>query len=176
MTLSLPHTFTDGAGFTWDIQSDGRIRNGSADAFDAGMDLVDLRTVSSAGIDMDGRQLTLSAGPAVSNSNVSLERRIYVPDDEPWARFIDTATNTSGMPQTFTFRLSTKFGSDSLTRVVATSSGDQTLDASDHYFINDDDNPAGNDPQVAIAFGDGTLAATSAAYTSTDIAEMSFTV
>ncbi|MEM6310844.1 MAG: hypothetical protein AAF754_12410, partial [Pseudomonadota bacterium] len=46
----------------------------------------------------------------------------------------------------------------------------------DHYFINDDDNPAGNDPQVAIAFGDGTLAATSAAYTSTDIAEMSFTV
>ncbi|THH38805.1 VWA domain-containing protein [Aliishimia ponticola] len=175
MSVSLPFNLVDGAGFRWDIQRDGQIGDGTLDAFDGGMDNVDQPTVGQADLELFGRQLVLRAGAAVSDPFISLERRIYVPDDAGWARFIDTVTNTGTQATTYTLRLSTNFGSDGASQIIATSSGDQVLDTADSYFINDDTAPEAGDPQVAIAFGDGTRAPDVAGYPISDRADLIFT-
>ena len=38
--VSLPVVVFDGAGFRWDVQNDGRILDGTSDAFDTGLNLV----------------------------------------------------------------------------------------------------------------------------------------
>jgi len=101
MSQTVPITLVDGQGFLWDIQGDGRIRDGTDDAFDSGLDSPDLRFVTGVTTEMSGRQVVLSPGTAASNPNIVLERRVYVPETEGWARFIDTATNTSDQPITY---------------------------------------------------------------------------
>ena len=176
MSQTVPITLVDGQGFLWDIQGDGRIKDGTDDAFDAGLDMPDLRFITSVTTQMNGREVVLAPGTAASNPNIVLERRVYVPETEGWARFIDTATNTSDQPITYRFWLATNFGSDAASQTRATSSGDAVLDTSDHYFINEDGPPAGVDPLVGIAFGDGSLDATTAEYSSVDVAEIQFDV
>ena len=174
--MTVPVTLVDGLGYVWDIQGDGRIADGSQDAFDAGLLNPDQRVVSLVDTELGGRSIILRAGSAIAVPGVVLERRVYVPEDQPWARFIDTATNVSDAVITYTFRVQTNYGSDAQTQIRATSSGDMVLDASDVTFINDDATEDGGDPAVGIAFGDGSVAAGSAGYTSVDIAEYAFEV
>ena len=174
MQVSLPIALRDGANFLWSILSDGRFGSTARNAFDAGLDLPDLRTVSTALSEMDGRQVLLQPGAAAGTPHVSLERRIYVPEDAGWARVIDTATNTSDTAQDYTFRLVTNLGSDAASDIAWTSSGDAVLDGSDVAVLNVDG--SGRDPFTGLAFGDGTRAPDAAAYTSVDIIEYSFTV
>ncbi len=176
MDQTLPITLLDGQGFIWDIQSDGRIADGTQDAFDAGLDNPDVLVSATADIELNGRQFVFRAGNAISTPGISLERRVYVPTDQPWARFIDTATNTTEVSLTYNLRVLSNFGSDAGSHIIATSSGDTILGAEDRFFINDDATSGGGDPNVGIAFGDGRVVASVAGYTSVDIAEYSFEV
>ncbi len=157
MAASFPQTLTDGGSFIWDMSNDGRILNGTNDAFDAGFDLFYMPYSTVLETSMSGRQFTIRGMSTQNNVDIEYERNLYVPATAGWARFVDTATNLGTTTQTISFSVRTDLGSNYGTTIVATSSGDLTYDPTDRYLITDDGIDPG-DPFVGMAFGDGTLA------------------
>lgn len=62
---------------------------------------------------------------------LSVVRKVYVPTNDRYARWMNIFTNTTGAPITFTMITANNLGSDSNTRVVTTSSGDNVATTSD---------------------------------------------
>lgn len=75
-----------------------------------------------------GRQYVL---PAQTIGGLSVQRKVYVPNNDRFIRWMSSFTNTTGSPITFTMNTSNNLGSDSNTRVVTTSSGDATVTPGD---------------------------------------------
>jgi uncharacterized repeat protein (TIGR01451 family) len=76
------------------------------------------------------RQLVL---PAKTMGALSIGRKIYVPTNDQFIRWIESVTNTSGAPVTFTLVTSNNLGSDANTRIVSSSSGDNVAQTSDTW-------------------------------------------
>jgi hypothetical protein len=62
---------------------------------------------------------------------LSVQRKVFVPTNDRFARWMNIFTNTSGAPITFTMITGNNLGSDSNTRVVSTSSGDNVATPAD---------------------------------------------
>lgn len=166
----LPLTMTDGTGYQWDIQTNGSIDNGSNDAFDGGMVLSGFWAYGEAATEDADRELVI--GPYVSG-NFSIFRKVYIPDTgQGFARYLEIITNNSGSVATFNLQVYTNLGSDSLTQIVGTSSGDTTFDTSDNYLVTDDQDNIGDPSMAFLFYGNGSLAPSTASL-STDT--LSFT-
>ncbi|PJK27668.1 beta strand repeat-containing protein, partial [Minwuia thermotolerans] len=160
---------TDGEGFFWDIQQDLSIINGTNDAYDDGQNVTfgvfggasTTYTGNTLFASADGRTIEGTADTSVAG--LSFNRRLFVPDDEGFARFLESVTNTSGVQQTVTLTISGNLGSDGGTIVVDTSSGDALTDNTDRFIISDDsaDGNGGFDPTMLHYF-EGIGAANSA--------------
>lgn len=159
--MVLPLTLTDGDGFIWDFQTDGRVNNGTSDAFDGGFDNIRYSTFNSISTSsLGGRLINLSATQASNNSDILISRSVYVDPSNGFARWIDTFTNTSSVAVTYTFELDTDLGSGTLTQIVQDGSGDGIFDVTDQFVITDDGDGStpGGDSVVLHWFNDGTLA------------------
>jgi hypothetical protein len=55
--------------------------------------------------------------------NITMQRKVFVPTNDTFARWMNLITNTSGSPQTVTVVMANNLGSDSNTRITATSTG-----------------------------------------------------
>ncbi|HXH38087.1 MAG TPA: DUF11 domain-containing protein [Thermoanaerobaculia bacterium] len=69
--------------------------------------------------------------PAKTIGGLSVQRKVYVPTNDRYVRWMNFFTNTTGSPITFTMVTSNNLGSDSNTVVVTTSSGDATVTTAD---------------------------------------------
>lgn len=65
--------------------------------------------------------------------SINVSRRVYVPTDDSFARWVNIFTNTSGAPVSFNAVTSNNLGSDSGTEVVASSSGDAVATTADTW-------------------------------------------
>ncbi len=65
---------------------------------------------------------------------LSVRRKIYVPTNDAFERSLNFFTNTTGAPITFTMITSNNLGSDSNTRIVTTSSGDNVVTTADNWI------------------------------------------
>ena len=139
----------DNFGYQWDIRSGGYINNGSSDAYDGGHHLRVNDTYYNGSSPvltrLNARELTLPV-QAVGVLNVS--RKIYVPTDDAYARYLELIENTSESAQTVTVRVYGNLGSNSDTHVVSTSSGDTQVDDDDYYVLTDDSCLGCSDPAV----------------------------
>lgn len=163
---------TDGDGYLWDIQNNGTIFDGTSNAFDNGLSLRingSFFPATTQTTELGGRQVVMSSTISVFD----VTRKVYVPADDGWSRYLETITNTSGTAETFTVTISTNSGNNSNFNVVDTSSGDTTFSTADSWIVNDDSPGTGN-PAVLHLFGDGTLAPTTAT-TSGDTITYSYT-
>ncbi|HMM65609.1 MAG TPA: hypothetical protein PKC03_01595 [Dokdonella sp.] len=77
-----------------------------------------------------GRQIAYNT-QVISGVNVS--RKVYVPSDDSFARWVNVFTNTTGAPVTFNAITSNNLGSDSNTVVVTSSSGDAVATTADNW-------------------------------------------
>jgi len=77
-----------------------------------------------------GRQIIL---PVRNAAGITMQRKVYVPADDGFCRWLNIFTNTTGAPVTLTAMISNNLGSDSNTQVTATASGDLTADVSDEW-------------------------------------------
>lgn len=142
----------DGEGFNWDITSNGSITNGTFDAFDGGIINIGFPGQLSGLLEDDGREQVL--GPATV-SGVEMTRKVFVPEDAGFARFLEIVTNSSPTTQSFTVDIFTNLGSDSSTSVIGTSDGDLNFTTADNWIVTDDFD-FGGDPTVAhVIAGDG---------------------
>jgi len=76
------------------------------------------------------RQVVL---PVQTTGNLQMQRKVFVPDNDSFARWLNYFTNTGGTPLTVTAIIANNLGSDSNTKIVATSSGDTTVTAADTW-------------------------------------------
>jgi hypothetical protein len=65
--------------------------------------------------------------------SITLQRKVFVPDNDQFARWLNIFTNTGSTTQTVTAVIANNLGSDSNTVVVSSSSGDATVDTSDTW-------------------------------------------
>jgi hypothetical protein len=145
----------DGGNYLWDMQSNGSINDGTSDAYDVGMVLDGFAESTSGFQDASGRSFLL--GPSTL-SGLSATRSIYVPNDDTFARFVDSFTNptTSTIAATISYR--TNLGSDGSTQVIATSSGDLNVATDDSWILTDDSSDGSGDPAVGhLFYGPGSL-------------------
>jgi uncharacterized repeat protein (TIGR01451 family) len=73
------------------------------------------------------------AEPAQTIGPLSVSRKIFVPTNDQFIRWMDIVTNTSGAPVTFTLATGNNLGSDSNTRIVSSSSGDNVATVADTW-------------------------------------------
>jgi uncharacterized repeat protein (TIGR01451 family) len=86
---------------------------------------------------------TVPAGPACTNRQIkypaqtigglSVTRKVFVPTNDRFIRWMNFFTNTTGAPITFTMISSNNLGSDSNTRIVSSSSGDNVATTADTW-------------------------------------------
>lgn len=100
----------------------------------------------------DGRQVVLSPqtiGP------LTVQRKIFVPTDDAFARWLNIFTNTSGGAVTFTMVTSNNLGSDSNTRIVSSSSGDASVTTADTWAttFQNYSGTTSSDPRIGHVFG-----------------------
>ncbi|HSY52173.1 MAG TPA: DUF11 domain-containing protein [Thermoanaerobaculia bacterium] len=69
--------------------------------------------------------------PAKAIGGLSVQRKVYVPTNDRFIRWMNFFTNTTGSPITFTMVTSNNLGSDNNTIVVTTSSGDAVVTTGD---------------------------------------------
>ena len=89
-----------------------------------------------------------------------VERRIFVPADDAFARYLDSVTNTSGSAQTVYVGYRHNLGSDSNTLTVTTSSGDAEVTSTDLWATTFQNFVAGasTDPRLGHVFqGEGVV-------------------
>ena len=64
---------------------------------------------------------------------LSVQRKVFVPTNDTFARTLNSVTNTTGAPVTFTLMTDNNLGSDSNTRIVSSSSGDNVATLADNW-------------------------------------------
>jgi hypothetical protein len=99
-SVSFTWYLNDGAGYRWDISSNGQVSNGTNDAYDGGMQLRLAGTYFSSStqgrLSADGREVEI--GPWKHN-NLQVWRRIYVDPKLGYCRWIDIFENTTDAVQ-----------------------------------------------------------------------------
>jgi subtilase family serine protease len=144
-SISLPINLFDGDGFRWDIQRDGNINDGSNDAYDGGLFHNGFPTFTSGLAEDDGREVVI--GPATV-SGLQVTRKIHVPTDQGYARFLEIVTNPSESAVNYTVSIRSNLGSDGSTIVVGTSGGDLIFTEADDWVVTDDSVDGGGDPTL----------------------------
>jgi len=99
-SVSFTWYLNDGAGYRWDISSNGQVSDGSNDAYDGGMQLRLAGSYFSSStqgrLSADGREVEI--GPWKQNS-IQIYRRIYVDPKVGYCRWIDIFENASDATQ-----------------------------------------------------------------------------
>ena len=152
-------------GLLFDIQENyGVLANGTIDAYDWMYYLSVNGTYynppsGTYTTELGGRQVVL---PVVNISGLNVQRKIFVPSTENWARYLEIIHNPTGSPITANVRVYGDLGSDSATYLIKTSSADYSppllitnlglvLDPNNFWAVTDDlvDGGTSYDPSLA---------------------------
>jgi len=90
------------------------------------------------------------AFPPQTIGPLSVSRKVFVPTDDRFIRWIDSFTNTTGAPVTFNVFTANNLGSDNNTIIVSSSNGDAVADLSDTWVSTFQNFAAGtsSDPRI----------------------------
>jgi uncharacterized repeat protein (TIGR01451 family) len=118
-------------------------QTGAAPVFDATVPAVPACT---------NRQLVF---PAKTIGALSIRRKVFVPNNDTFIRWLSFFTNTSGAPLTFTMITDNNLGSDDFTTITGSSSGDNVAQVTDTWvatfqsFAKNDPTPTtSSDPRI----------------------------
>lgn len=173
-----PRTLLDGNVYSYDIQTNATLKAGQGNVFTlpgaAALDLVNGSTVIPFVGDPIATQEDQSRELALRQQNMSglnVTRKVFVPRDGYFARYLEIFSNPTANPVTLDLRLRTTFSAASA-GVISTSSGDALLQVTDpaarDFWAVVDDSNATQPPAIALVWGSDTslLSPASAAFTS----------
>jgi hypothetical protein len=128
----------------------------------------------------ENRELVFQTQTFPAPVNLTVTRKVFVPDNSDFVRWLNIITNTDSAPQEVGITLQGLLGSGSDTKVGTTSSGDNTVTAGDLWFTSGQSVPQGEHAtQPTVGFiiqGDGaTTPARSAGINSVGQAVVTYT-
>jgi Zn-dependent metalloprotease len=152
---ALPIYLYDQDGYLWDIDLDGSIIGSDDldDPFDGGLMLSDFPFFDE-GLLLTGREVLIGAE---TTGGLEVTRRVYVPADRAYARFLEVLYNPGAATVTGTVAIVSNLGSDDYTETVMTSSGDATFTEADDWVVTDDEDGFG-DPTILHAIANSLAA------------------
>jgi hypothetical protein len=71
--------------------------------------------------------------PTMTSGSLEISRKVYVPEGDSFARWLNSVKNTGAAPATVTFVIANNLGSDSNTRIVTSSNGNNVAEPSDTW-------------------------------------------
>ncbi len=71
--------------------------------------------------------------PVQTSGSINMQRKVFVPDNDSFARWLNYFTNTGATPQTITVVQANNLGSDNNTKIVTSSNGDNVADVTDTW-------------------------------------------
>jgi hypothetical protein len=71
---------------------------------------------------------------AVGANNIQVSRKVFVPTNDSFGRWLNIVTNTGTTPATFNLIIANNLGSDSNTKVVTSSNGNATAETTDTWI------------------------------------------
>jgi len=71
--------------------------------------------------------------PIQTSGSIQMQRKVFVPDNDSFGRWLNYFTNTGGAPVTVTAVIANNLGSDSNTVVVTSSNGNATVEPTDTW-------------------------------------------
>jgi len=141
-------------GFRYDVRSSGYLSDGGtvdrrlSDAYDGMYELrvnnQSFSSVSAAVADVDRRQFALGPQPA---STLLVTRKIYVPAEGGFARYLEIVTNPTGVAQKARVRVEGDLGSDSSTGIHV-----RPADTANTYAVTFENRSSSSDPALAHVF------------------------
>jgi len=137
--VALPYGLQDGETFRWELSGSGSVRGGPAGALDSGHALAGFPSLASGRL-VGGRELVL--GPT-NLDGLDFSRRIYIPTNHGYARFLEVVHNPGSTPRAATVRIDSHFRSETAPAGVVTSSGDALPDREDDWVVTDDADGSG---------------------------------
>ncbi|HEY2739195.1 MAG TPA: hypothetical protein VGK45_12385 [Thermoanaerobaculia bacterium] len=72
--------------------------------------------------------------PVQTNGSLQIQRKVFVPDNDSFGRWLNYFTNTGASPMTVTAVIANNLGSDSNTKVVTSSNGNNTAETTDTWI------------------------------------------
>jgi hypothetical protein len=90
-------------------------------------------TECTGGVSGVNRQVVLPV-QTVGTPSVQMWRKVYVPDNDAYARWLNYFKNTGGSPVTLTAVIANNLGSDANTTIVTTSNGNATAETTDSWI------------------------------------------
>jgi hypothetical protein len=145
--------FADGDSFYWDLVSNEGVLNGTFNATD-GYPFLEVGGTEfpflsgGAVLELGGRQVAY--GP-VSIGGLNVTRRMFVPVDHAWGRFLEVIENPTSSRIRVDVRHFGNLGSDGSTMIVETSTSDGDFDTSDRWLVTDDEDGVFN-PTTSFNF------------------------
>ena len=136
--------FADGARFRWPIMGDGIVLRGTDDAFSFSSFIGSrggfesfvngnfFREADFGVVEGGGREVL------IGNTSSTHYRKVFVPFDEGFIRYLDVVQNHGTTSRSFTFQIQSRLGSFSRTEIVATSTGDLAFTPDDSFIVTDD--------------------------------------
>jgi hypothetical protein len=83
----------------------------------------------------DGRQIVLPVQTIpIAGSSIQVSRKVFVPANDSFARWLNILTNPGTSPVTFNLITSNNLGSDNATTIVTSSNGNDTAETSDTWL------------------------------------------
>src|SRR5690606_2291393 len=113
------------------------IGDGQSDTFDGGLELFidgEMYEGTRSGLQFDDREALCDVE---TMSDIEVSRQVYVPEDQNWARFVETFHNPTGSEVCIDVALYSNMGSDG-SDYLFTSSGDLSWDIDDNWLLWDD--------------------------------------
>ncbi|HEX3526419.1 MAG TPA: hypothetical protein VH988_05070 [Thermoanaerobaculia bacterium] len=71
--------------------------------------------------------------PVQTSGTIQMQRKVFVPDNDAFARWLNYFTNTGGSPVTVTMVIANNLGSDSNTVITGSSNGNNTAEVADTW-------------------------------------------
>jgi len=71
--------------------------------------------------------------PVQTSGSIKIQRKVFVPDNDSFARWLNYFTNTGATPQTVTAVIANNLGSDSNTKIVTSSNGNNVAEITDSW-------------------------------------------
>jgi hypothetical protein len=72
--------------------------------------------------------------PIQTNGSLQITRKVFVPDNDSFGRWLNYFTNTGGSPMTVTAVIANNLGSDNNTQIVTSSNGNNTAEPTDTWI------------------------------------------